>query len=66
MEVEVNKSMSDWVQRAVEAFVPGDWVKDILTLSTALAAHLAVEEAHSREMFEIQQTEELKKRFGLD
>lgn len=58
---DVNEWGPAWTPRDVDAFIPGDWVKDILELSTLLEAKDEPPEIPPEQA----DREAIKKRFGL-
>ncbi len=61
VELDVNESGRGWVPTEIEAFVPGDWVKDILALSISLDG----ESSRSQSTPRASDPEDLRKKFGL-
>ena len=62
LKFDVDESGREWIPLDVDAFVPGDWVRDFLTLSTFLAVDKSDQKVRSKS----QEIEDLKKKFGLD
>lgn len=54
---DVNEPGEGWVPREIEAFVPGDWVTDVLGLSTRLEG--------TADATDVSPADSLRKKFGL-
>ena len=61
LKFEVDDTTQQWLPVDVDAFIPGDWIKDFLVFSMQLAA----ETEQPKTQPDTEETEELKRRFGL-
>ncbi len=61
LRFDVVDSGHEWVPLDVDAFIPGDWVRDFLTLSTLVEVDVKGQGVKTKP----QQIEDLKKKFGL-
>ncbi len=61
LQLDVNEPGDGWTPRRVDAFVPGDWVRDVLDFSVRLESGGGA----GRQDGPSAQPDDLKKRFGL-